>query len=472
MTLAYLALTMGRILYVSPAGDDAADGLSPSHAWKSLARVSRAELQAGDVVELESGATFEGNLEFRRGGSPTSPIIVRSKGKPATIDAKSGPGIAIRTGGIEVRNLRLTGGASSAAKGHVGVLLDAPGDRQCKYVKLEGLEVSNFGAEGISISAPERKAFGFSDVTILKARVHDNYGTGIYSGDGISFNSGNKVFAHRNVVLRDCDVSDNRDGNGIILSGIEGGLVEFCRADSNRGPKGALGMWCWCAKDITFRYCIASRTRGVTDAGGYDIDGGSVGCVIENCLSWDNDGPGGMHCDFPDAPRTQRNAFRNCVSIDDGRKAKGAPCGFGFVVWGSGLYDCTIERTLTVLTKPDQLNRKNGGAFAVLIRLDRVPLTAQPLEGAVFRRNTVEIAAPGYAYLWNDFPAEAKCDLRFEGNVLRGATTTPLIAGGRDQASGFTGSPIQPSKGLPKSLRGFQDLRPRDLPTVFRNQAW
>ena len=54
---------VGAIYYVSADGDDANDGKSPVSAWKSLARVSAAELDAGDGVLFRRGDLFRGNVK-------------------------------------------------------------------------------------------------------------------------------------------------------------------------------------------------------------------------------------------------------------------------------------------------------------------------------------------------------------------------------------------------------------------------
>ena len=59
----------GTTYYVSAAGDDTSDGLTPATAWKSLARVSDAELCAGDGVLFRRGDIFRGVLRTRAGVS-------------------------------------------------------------------------------------------------------------------------------------------------------------------------------------------------------------------------------------------------------------------------------------------------------------------------------------------------------------------------------------------------------------------
>ena len=53
----------GKKYYVSARGDDANDGLTPDSAWRSLGRVSRAELKAGDGVFFCRGDIFRGSVK-------------------------------------------------------------------------------------------------------------------------------------------------------------------------------------------------------------------------------------------------------------------------------------------------------------------------------------------------------------------------------------------------------------------------
>lgn len=310
---------------------------------------------------------------------------------------------------------------------------------------------------------------GFDDVRIDRATVHGNYDTGIETDDGVAYLA--KGYAHRNLVISDCDVSDNFGGNGIIVSGVDGGTVEFCRAAGNHGSGGALGMWTWCARNVTFRYCIANGTRGKSDSGGYDLDGGSVNCAMEHCMSYDNDGPGYMHCDYPQAPRTEKNAFRDSVSVNDGRR--GGPTGFGFVVWGSGLYDCTIERDLAVLTEAGDSSHDTGLLFASFIRTDSEPLSAQRLEGGVFRDNTVDIATSGAAFVNNNFPAAQHADLTFRGNEYRSSMTAGFVVGPKRfpttaEWRTSTGDTVASQARTWPPIGDYRALRPRDLPAWFR----
>ena len=48
--------------YLSPSGSDAAAGISPAKAWRTLGRASRAVLRPGDRLLLEGGQQFSGQL--------------------------------------------------------------------------------------------------------------------------------------------------------------------------------------------------------------------------------------------------------------------------------------------------------------------------------------------------------------------------------------------------------------------------
>lgn len=57
----------GKKYYVSNDGDDSADGLSETTAWRTLARASTDELAPGDGVFFRRGDLFRGQLVVRIG---------------------------------------------------------------------------------------------------------------------------------------------------------------------------------------------------------------------------------------------------------------------------------------------------------------------------------------------------------------------------------------------------------------------
>lgn len=61
------AVITGVKYYVSNDGDDQNDGLSPESAWKSLKKVTEAELNCGDGVLFRRGDVFRGGINTRDG---------------------------------------------------------------------------------------------------------------------------------------------------------------------------------------------------------------------------------------------------------------------------------------------------------------------------------------------------------------------------------------------------------------------
>jgi hypothetical protein len=69
--------------YVSPSGNDSNSGTSPNSPIKSLSRASGLQLNAGDSVLLQSGATFAGKLAVWKNGTSSNPITIGSYGGSA-----------------------------------------------------------------------------------------------------------------------------------------------------------------------------------------------------------------------------------------------------------------------------------------------------------------------------------------------------------------------------------------------------
>jgi hypothetical protein len=70
----------GTTYYVSPSGSDSNNGTSPGSAIKSLSRASGLQLNPGDQVLLQRGATFSGKLAIWKNGSSGSPITIGAYG--------------------------------------------------------------------------------------------------------------------------------------------------------------------------------------------------------------------------------------------------------------------------------------------------------------------------------------------------------------------------------------------------------
>lgn len=122
----------GRVLYVSPQGDDAAAGTSERLAFQTLAHAAR-QLQPGDTLYVAEGEYAE-PLGVAASGEPGNPILVRAYGKrrvalPAmrvdgshvvvegfTVSGPEGHGAAVRGDGVTLRRCVLSGNAGAGVR--------------------------------------------------------------------------------------------------------------------------------------------------------------------------------------------------------------------------------------------------------------------------------------------------------------------------------------------------------------------
>ncbi len=74
------AAAAGTSYYVSCSGSDDATGRSPSQAWRTLDKASRAALEPGDRLRLQRGCSFTGPLKATWAGTPSTPIVIRDYG--------------------------------------------------------------------------------------------------------------------------------------------------------------------------------------------------------------------------------------------------------------------------------------------------------------------------------------------------------------------------------------------------------
>ena len=431
----------GRAFHFSAKGDDDADGTAPGRAWKSLDKLRGVDLVPGDEIVLAEGEEFRGGIALPPGvaGDPKKPIVIRGGGpRRATIVTDGTPGIEATGGGFEVRDLNLRGTPPEEGKKPVAGIQfytdDATGKRH-RHVRIERVDVSGFSGAGVSIGSWHDRQPGYEDVTIGAVRARDNGGIGIHFFG--QRDEKQAAYAHRNVTVRDCVVSGNRSGSGLVVSGVEGGLVEYTLAAGNTGKGGGVGLWAHDAKKVTFRHCIAhgTRTEG-KDGGGFDLDGGCLECVAERCLSYDNHGPGFMHCDYPKAGRTAGNVIRACVSINDGRKDKAPAFGFGFVAWGSGLDDCRVENCLAAVTT-DAPKGAEGLLFVSTLAGFADKADKTHIRGCTFTGCVALADAAGVPLVTNNLAGAAVEDVRLEGNSYRAPGAGSLFVHGPTRYSGL-----------------------------------
>src|SRR5579872_6826803 len=283
----------GRAYYVDALhGSDANPGSSPQAAWKTIVRVNQAAFAAGDRVLFAGRQTFQGTLRFTRStcGVAGRPILVSSFGRArATVDAGAGDGFLLTDCSyVVVRSLNFVGRGRKNGSDGAGVRLI-----RTRHVGVDDVDVSGFRVAGVATGGDE-------NTRITHVSAHDNGFAGIttYGGDG-------DLPRSRDLYIGDCVAENNpgdpknltnHSGNGIVVGGVDGAVIEYCIATNNgwdmpRDGNGPVGIWGWNCDRLTIQHCISHDNKSPgNDGGGFDFDGGVTNSVMQYNLSYNNAG--------------------------------------------------------------------------------------------------------------------------------------------------------------------------------------
>ncbi|MFA6150065.1 MAG: T9SS type A sorting domain-containing protein [Chitinophagaceae bacterium] len=348
-----------RTFFVKASGNDAGSGLSITDAWKSTVKVNSVDFNINDTVLFEAGSTFDGGIYLSEEDSAgvLKPLYISSYGiGRAKIYGHKNFGLyAYNVGTVHIDNINFAGlGADSSTGSGVFFYTDNPSGKKYKQIKLTNLDISGF-ENGIQLGSWHNTYPGYSNIHISKVNAVDNLKNGISTYDMAEKTS--VSYAHDSLHMDHCYFGNN-GFSGIVLGGINYGLIERTKA-SRSGQlhnKGVVGIWCWNSGNITFQYCVADSTRtDGGDGGGFDIDGGTENCIVQYCYSFFNDGPGFMHCDYPQSRATKNNTIRYNITESDGQQPYKDKSSLCFISWGTGLNDCHIYNNTSYIS-----NKTNG----------------------------------------------------------------------------------------------------------------
>lgn len=325
----------GQTYYISYSGNDNNSGVSSQSAWRSLEKINQLTLRKGDKVLLEGGNIYTGNIRLDKedGGDSIGKVIISSYGigKPV-IDAGKGTGIFVyNSAGISISNIIIKGNGVFDNNGSgIHFYADAISEK-LNGITINNCEITGFNGYGILIQSDKDTACGFHNVRITNCVVNENGEAGIGSlatYPAVShqnfYISNCKVFNNRGILTK----TDNHSGNGIVLSGVEGFLIDSCEAYENGSDcrstgGGPVGIWVWHCKSGSIQNSVSHNNHAGTcphDGGGFDIDGGSSFCNIRNCVSYQNEGAGYLVCEFGSPLPFTNNIVENNSSRNDGLK--------------------------------------------------------------------------------------------------------------------------------------------------------
>lgn len=325
----------GQTYYLSPSGDDKADGRSENGAWRTVSRANGARLLPGDRLLLRGQATFTGMLylDAADAGDAARPVVIGSYGTGrATLVSTGDSAVLIyNTAGVHVRDLVVVGGGNAyRTKGGISFYADRAG-RALTGVTVSGVEVRGFrnGVEIGSATAPG----GFRTVRVTGCLLRDNMESGL-AVYGPAFGATSPAYAHEDVTVDGVSACRNlgdptntirNTGSGIVLGSVRGGRVTRSQAYENgsacSAPEGPVGIWTYDSTRVVIERCLSyrNRTGGTADGGGFDLDQNVSDSVLQHNLSYENDGYGYLVYTARDNAAHRGNVVRYNISQSDVR---------------------------------------------------------------------------------------------------------------------------------------------------------
>ena len=348
LLLGLVSTVQATTYYVSPTGNDLNAGTSTSTAWKTIAKVNSVTFAPGDSILFQGGQTFtagpeyytagtitvRGGLFFTSGGTPTSPITVSSygTGRATLYNPYFGTvhgtdwscGFTIyECGGLNINNLIFVGAGNTPGdfewNANVGILLIAQKDYGYKHqhVYIDNVEITAYA--GIGIFGRTGTYDGWQDVRITNSEIHNIGDTGInFDGpwpvSGMSY----KDFYLADLKIHNVTGMHNPGGSAICLSGLDGGLIEFCEAWDNGRIGAGIHMWTWEAQNVLWQFNEAHHHWTIrNDGGAWDLDGGAALSTYQYNYSHDNAGAGILVCMYSRANPIHDCIFRYNISAND-----------------------------------------------------------------------------------------------------------------------------------------------------------
>ncbi len=329
-------------------GKDGNSGTSIYAPWRTLDRLNEVDFQAGDTIYLAGGQTFEGTVVFRNlEGMPDDGVItITSAGRKRAIvnGAAKGAFVIENSTHVKVSNLTVKGDGRKTGNRSNGIYLALS-----EGVTIADVDVNGFLYSGIHIASGK-------NIRLMSVHAFENGYAGISAGPSTLERTVENLHISRCIAENNpgCPkIKDNHSGNGIIVGGVKGGLIENSLATNNgwdmpRNGNGPVGILAWNSDQVTIQFCISHSNKTSEtgfDGGGFDLDGGVTNSILQYNLSYNNEGPGYALYQFATAPAWQNNTVRYNISINDGRKNSQA----GIHIWaannkmaGAQIYNNTI----------------------------------------------------------------------------------------------------------------------------------
>lgn len=405
-----------RIFYFDAVhGDDLNNGKSARNAWATVSKFNETEFLPGDKILFCGGQVFAGTLQLKHAtGIAGETILVSSFGmEKATISGENAEAlIADSCSFIEIKNLAFSGSGRKNGNTTSGLVI-VNGNN----IVIDSISVSGFQKAGLKISDSE-------DIRVTRVHAFDNGFTGILTGE--TYYNPFKLIS-KNIYIGHCTaennpgdptILDNHSGSGILVSGTDGAVVEYCLARNNGWDQpwegnGPIGIWAYHSNNVIIQHCIAHSNKTNPkgwDGGGFDFDGGVTNSVMQYNLSFNNMGPGYGLYQYAGAARWENNIVRYKISVNDGTAIDSS----GLQLWngqpeGPEMKNAQIYNNVFYNEFGRAVNYKSGNVPGIFYRNNVFVSRLQPVTGehskSVFENNLYWMTENGKVVFTEDAKA-------------------------------------------------------------------
>jgi hypothetical protein len=330
-----------RAYYVCYEGSDLNPG-TKQKPFRTINRLNRIGLIQSDTIFFKGNETFYGSLKLNLQGNEKDHVFISSYGRGrARIAGRNAEAMILSGSYFILKNIIAYGSGRKNGNRTHGILFINASDAE-----VRNCTVSGFQKSGIEI---------YKSANVILKGILAEYNGAI----GIS------VTESRSCHIIDSKANDNpgdptnltnHSGNGILVGLSDSVIIDHCTATNNgwdmpRKGNGPVGIWTYESNHVIIQYCISYRnktSKGSSDGGGFDLDGGVKNSIIQYCLSYENQGSGYGLFQYSGASNWNNNAVRFCISINDGKVTKDAA---GILVWNnsndsSQLSNCSVYNNL------------------------------------------------------------------------------------------------------------------------------
>jgi hypothetical protein len=352
------------------SGADANDGLTPTTAFKTLAKITSMTKTPGMKVLLKSGAVFKESLTLQNlQGTPDKPFIVDIYGgsERARIEATGGEwAVLIEDDNIRFRNIFIS---NKTGKRGIRILATRAGAMQniqvdgCRFeeinwtgdAEVEGVTAANFDINSACSAANYNKEFGgiiihtasepvgaswYENLYVTNNEFYKVCRTGVMltnrwgsriPGEGYNdyVNDDNNWYPCTGVVMQGNDLR-YIGGDGIVIWGCDGGFIDHnvCYYANYLGRTGqaSVALWPYSSSNTVMQYNEAAYTQwsnGSSDGEGLDIDIACRNTIVQYNYVHHNLGGGILICN-DGTENHEGSIVRNNVFLFNGGTTKGS----------------------------------------------------------------------------------------------------------------------------------------------------